>query len=236
MDEKKLCKYCKSEIPKDAKICPHCRKKQKGKAGLIALIVIAVIAVIGIIGSGGDDTSKIDNSTATTNSDETATPASDTDSDGDTTETESDTEAEGEEASDESSGSDGVVEVGGSYEDNGLKFTVTSSELDYQVEDQYGLYALDDGYVYLAVSFTFENTGDGDKYVSISDFDCYADNQTCEQKFISSATGDFYNTNLSSGRNVSFTALYAVPAEAETIELEYTSNIWTSEKVIVRVK
>ena len=26
----KLCKHCKTEIPYDAKVCPNCRKKQKG--------------------------------------------------------------------------------------------------------------------------------------------------------------------------------------------------------------
>lgn len=28
--ETKVCKYCKSEIPKKAKVCPNCRKKQGG--------------------------------------------------------------------------------------------------------------------------------------------------------------------------------------------------------------
>ena len=27
----KLCKHCKTEIPYDAKVCPNCRKKQKGE-------------------------------------------------------------------------------------------------------------------------------------------------------------------------------------------------------------
>lgn len=28
--ETKLCKYCQTEIPAKAKICPNCRKKQGG--------------------------------------------------------------------------------------------------------------------------------------------------------------------------------------------------------------
>ena len=49
--ETKVCKYCKSEIPKKAKVCPNCRKKQGGigKWIVIAVIVIIVIAAI----SGG---------------------------------------------------------------------------------------------------------------------------------------------------------------------------------------
>lgn len=52
----KLCKYCKSEIPAGAKICPNCRKKQ-GKSGcLIAVIAVVVILVlVGIASGGGSD-------------------------------------------------------------------------------------------------------------------------------------------------------------------------------------
>ena len=52
----KLCKYCSSEIPAGAKICPNCRKKQ-GKSGcLIAIIAVVVILVlVGIASGGGSD-------------------------------------------------------------------------------------------------------------------------------------------------------------------------------------
>lgn len=49
--ETKLCKYCKSEIPYDAKVCPHCRKKQTPNGCLIAIIVIVVLFIlIGVAG------------------------------------------------------------------------------------------------------------------------------------------------------------------------------------------
>lgn len=48
----KQCKYCKTDIPADAKFCPNCKKKQKGKGWLIA--IIAIVVIIGIIGSTGD--------------------------------------------------------------------------------------------------------------------------------------------------------------------------------------
>lgn len=51
----KQCKYCKTEIPYDAKICPNCRKKQKGKGLLIA--IIAIVVIIGIFGSTGTEES-----------------------------------------------------------------------------------------------------------------------------------------------------------------------------------
>lgn len=218
MNGTKICKYCKTEIPKDAKICPNCRKKQKGKLGIVLAVVVVLLVIGAVVGGGSNDEkkAKIDNSGASTSKKSTSTDKAKKNATKDK--------------------EDGVVKVGGSFEDNGLKFSVNSAEMDYKVKDQYGVYKLDDGLVYLAVDFTFENTGDSDKYVSIYDFKCYADNKSCEQQFVTEDTGDFINTNLSAGRNVAFKTLYAVPADAKSIELEYESNVWTDEKVVVKIK
>ncbi|MBQ8966904.1 hypothetical protein [Ruminococcus sp.] len=56
-----------------------------------------------------------------------------------------------------------------------------------------------------------------------------------EQAFLPD-DNDFINTNLSSGRKVSFTAFYEVPKDSRDIELEYSANFWTDEKVIIQVK
>lgn len=213
----KNCKACGQEIAKSAKVCPHCGAKQKGKTGLIVIAIIVLLIIL-LLATGGnkDEKSKIDNSAAENGS------------------------ATTEEATNESENTaeEEFVKVGGSFEDNGLKFTVNSADLDFKVpDDEYGLYDLDEGLHYIKIDFTFENTGSsGDKYVSIYDFDCYADNTTCEQQYVTSVTGDFMNTNLSPGRNVSFSTLFAVPDGAETIELEYTSNIWSDEKVLVKIQ
>jgi hypothetical protein len=45
------CKECKKEISSDAKVCPHCGKKQDTGAGCGCLSMIAFVAVILIIGS-----------------------------------------------------------------------------------------------------------------------------------------------------------------------------------------
>ena len=219
----KNCKSCGKEIAKSAKVCPNCGAKQGGIGKIIGIVVIVLI-IFGIIGAagGGDDEKKsaIDNSGAKT---EKASK--------DDAKTE-----EGEEAAEETE--EEYVKVGGSYDNNGLKFTVNDADLKFKIKnDKYGMYELDKGLHYIKVDFTFENTGDsGDKYVSIYDFDCYADNTACEQQYVTDVTGDFMNTNLSPGRNISFSTLYAVPDGAKDIELEYTSNIWTDEKVIVKLK
>lgn len=59
----KVCKHCQSEIPKKAKICPVCKKKQGLPKWAIVLIVILVLAAIGSASGGNSD-----NSETTTNS------------------------------------------------------------------------------------------------------------------------------------------------------------------------
>lgn len=41
--ETKLCKYCQTEIPKKAKICPNCKKKQGGKLKWIAVAIVIIM-------------------------------------------------------------------------------------------------------------------------------------------------------------------------------------------------
>lgn len=55
--ETKICKHCQTEIPKKAKVCPQCRKKQGGKLKWI-IVAVVVIAIIGAAAGGGDDDSK----------------------------------------------------------------------------------------------------------------------------------------------------------------------------------
>ena len=51
-----MCKHCKAEIPKTAKVCPNCNKKQ---GGVIKWVIIAVVAIVIIaaIAGGGDNNS-----------------------------------------------------------------------------------------------------------------------------------------------------------------------------------
>ena len=58
----KECIYCKEEIKKDAKICPHCRKKQyKSKYVNFIIIGIAVLAIIGIVIAVKNDAGNLNN-------------------------------------------------------------------------------------------------------------------------------------------------------------------------------
>ena len=212
----KVCKYCQTEIPKKAKVCPNCRKKQGGigKWIVIAVVVFLIIGVAG--GASDDDGTASSGNTGTTNNSNTTNNDSG-----------KDTETENVDSN--------VIKAGDSFEVDGLKITVNSCNLNYtDYEDEYGWYAPEDGMKYISVSFTYENNDDTDKYASIYDYDCYADGTLCEETYYFS--GDFINANLSSGRNVSFETFYVIPEDAQKIELEYTENVWTSEKVIITLQ
>lgn len=53
--QNKQCKHCKMEIPKDAKVCPYCRKKQGGKG---KWIIIGVVVVLILLAAAGGDSEK----------------------------------------------------------------------------------------------------------------------------------------------------------------------------------
>ena len=61
----KICKYCKTEIPYDAKVCPQCRKKQGMGLFLKIVIVLLVLGLIGAIFGGGSDETPKTSSTST---------------------------------------------------------------------------------------------------------------------------------------------------------------------------
>ena len=54
----KRCKYCKSEIPANAKVCPHCRKKQGVKIWQVVLLAVIVVGVTGAVAGGGQPTAR----------------------------------------------------------------------------------------------------------------------------------------------------------------------------------
>lgn len=208
---------------------PPEKEKKKGGCLKIVLIVLAVFIALVIIGSmfGSDDTDSNDDSNTSTTSE---TVNSET-TDDKKTETTPDADNKESEQQEE------YISVGSSFEADNLKITVNEADTNFtSYDDEYGLYTPKDGMKYVMVSFTFENIGDSsDEYVSIYDFDCYADNTNCEQEYLPD-DNDFTNTNLSSGRNVSFKTYYSVPVDAQSIELEYTENVWTDKKVLIKIQ
>ena len=213
----KVCKYCKEEIDAKAKVCPHCRKKQGGKVKWI-IIAIIVLAILGSAMGGNDEDS--DNTSSNT----TSTTAAKKET------SEKSTAKKEKKATTEQK--DSTIKVGDSFECGNLKITVNSLEEDC---DGNSIYTPGDGNEYIKTNFTFENIGkSGDSYVSIYDFQCYADNTACDQIYLGDNT--FVNTNLSTGKNVSFDTYYEIPKDAKKVTLEYDASVWTDKKIIIELK
>lgn len=64
--ETKLCKHCQTEIPKKAKVCPNCRKKQGGKLKWI-IIAVVVLVIIGSMAGGSDESNNSNVASSSTN-------------------------------------------------------------------------------------------------------------------------------------------------------------------------
>lgn len=78
-EKTKKCKYCKTEIPADAKVCPQCRKKLKGGKLKWVILIILVGAIIGAVAGesdskSGGSTTTATSSTASEQEKEEATP------------------------------------------------------------------------------------------------------------------------------------------------------------------
>lgn len=72
----KVCKHCKTEIPKKAKVCPQCRKKQGGIMKWILLVFLAFILIGALAGGASEETSdSSDHGTAVTENQQAETDA-----------------------------------------------------------------------------------------------------------------------------------------------------------------
>lgn len=111
-----------------------------------------------------------------------------------------------------------------SFDVSNLNVTLDKLELNYTGYEEYS--KPDDEMKYIKINVSYENTSNDSQYVSIYDFDCYADGELMQQRYLSGGTSDeFINANISSGRKVSFDIYYSVPKSANAIEIEYKQPV-----------
>ena len=77
--ETKLCKHCQTEIPKKAKVCPNCKKKQSKKGWIIIAVVVIVIIAAASAGGNSDSSSSTGKSETKPNTTEVKNETSVTD-------------------------------------------------------------------------------------------------------------------------------------------------------------
>ncbi len=88
----------------------------------------------------------------------------------------------------------------------------------------------EEGNKYIFMKMAFENTSrKSDTSISFYNFECYADGYNAEMYY---GGDDDLSATLSPGRSTSGTLIFEVPENAEKIEVEYESNVWTQEKIL----
>lgn len=129
-----------------------------------------------------------------------------------------------------------VISPGYTFDADGLQVTINDFDLDFtDYDNQYGWNTPAEGTKYIMIEVSYQNNSKSDKYISIYDFECYADNADCEQNY-SVVDNSSINANISSGRTGSYTIAFVVPQDAQSIELEYETSIWTGHKEVIKLQ
>lgn len=206
--ETKLCKYCQTEIPKKAKICPNCRKKQNGKLKWV-IIAIILFAIIGAVSGGSnDEPQKVENH-------ENGAGANASDKD-----------AKAEEKTEEKA----VFSVGETAELNGVQVTMMNFEestgKDYVTPT--------DGNVFVLAEFEIVNNTDSELNISsLMSFEAYADDYSLSYSLSAAMLKDGQlDGTIAAGKKMKGWIGWEVSEDYSDVEIHFTDNVWTNNKFV----
>ena len=190
----------------------------------VILGVVGVIAVGSVIAGNGDkennaekvgEVASTSSGTVAENTDERNTNVALTT--GSIEATETTTESSGEE----------VFEVGDIIETKNLRISYLSCG-EYISDNQF--IQPETGNKFVFFELEFENISDSDESISsMVGFSCYADNNSCDQKFL---IENDLSASLSPGRKTKGKVCFEVPENAQVIEVEYEENIFKSDRIV----
>lgn len=122
-----------------------------------------------------------------------------------------------------------ICAVGEKYQDDEISISFLSKDENFTAYSQYA--TIEEGYKVIKAEFEFENLGESSQYVSSYDFDCYADGYDCDSFW--SADDSSFSATLSSGKKTKGIVYFKVPADSESITLEYRfDSVKNKEKEI----
>ena len=122
-----------------------------------------------------------------------------------------------------------LYNAGDTVETDNLKITYLSCD-EYISDNEF--IQPKDGFHYITCAFEFENTGTSDESVSEFSFDCYADGAAMEGVYLENGL----NAKISAGRKASGNVTFEVPVDADTVEVEYVTNMWTSDRIVFNAR
>lgn len=212
--EIKLCKHCQTEIPKKAKVCPNCRKKQGG-IGKWIVIAVVILLIIGATtsDSSDDEPQKVANQTT---SELNKTDNNQTEKNNITpTETPKEKTA---------------FYIGETAELKGVQVTMTNFEestgKDYITPTNENIFAL--------AEFEIVNNTDSELSISsILSFDAYADDYSLNYSLSAAMLKDGQlNGTIAAGKKMKGWIGWEVPEDYKNIEIHFTDNVWKNGKFV----
>ena len=211
----KVCKYCKTEIPKDAKVCPNCRKKQGGIGKWIVIAVIVVALIAAISGGGEDKPKKVENDPVQN-----------------TTDNKTDTEknmTEDTSAGQENSEKD-IFGIGETAEMNDVQVTM----VNYTQNSGSEYNKPSDGNEFVLVEFEIAHNSDSEINISsMASFEAYADDYALNYSLnalLEKNDANQLDGTIAAGKKMNGVIGYEVPADWKTIEIHFKDNVWSSNK------
>lgn len=141
-------------------------------------------------------------------------------------------ETQSSESSDNNSTTASTVDAGTSVTVDGLEISYISCDTNYTDYEDYA--GPSDGNRIIRAEFEFKNISDSD--CSLSYFDCYADGAKCDEYFYADDYSSPALETISPGRIFNSVVYFEVPENAENVEIEMETNMWTEDKIIFNVK
>ena len=201
--ETKKCKHCQSDIPKKAKVCPQCGKKQGGALKWIIIAVVALI-IIGSASGGEDEPKKVESNN---------------------TEVGAVTEV----ATREIASQPEEFTVGDTVEYKDIKVTLNS--VTENTGSQYNKPT--DGNVFLLLDFTIENNSNSELNVSsLLCFEAYQDGYSTSESIsaLLEISGNQLDGTVAPGKKMQGSIGYEVPADFKEFEINFNPDVWSSNQ------
>lgn len=198
----KICKHCSSTIPKKAKVCPVCRKKQGGKIKWI-IIAIVVIGIIGATASGGNKNKP--KKVADSNSTETQ---------------QNNTKDESKET---------IFRKGETAEMNNIQVTLT--DYKESAGGEWNKPA-DGNIFLIAEFEIANNSEKELAVSSIMSFDAYADGYSLNYSLsaLMEKEGSQLDGTVAAGKKLRGWIGWEVPQDYHNVEIHFTDNVWSDDK------
>lgn len=218
-NETKVCKYCQTEIPKKAKICPDCRKKQGGalKWVIIAFVVICIIGAAA--GRKEDEPTKVGDANPDSIESNSNEPS----------------KSNVEPSSTEEENKETVFRKGEIAELEGVQITLS----DYKESTGGDLNKPSDGNVFLMAEFEIANNTDKELAISSAlSFEAYADDYALNFSFsaLMEKDGNQLDGAIAAGKKMKGWIGWEVPKDYQNVEIHFTDNVWSSNKFVFLIE